>query len=107
MMKYFCGVLLTLGMLGCWKSKPLADDAMLRQRCMKLDVTCDVQWNGAGSHWMASAHLYHPYPQRDDWWFAFADSRADAVNKLYGELGGLPTDPGDPIPEMIYKAGPQ
>ena len=89
--------------------RSLFDDETLRQRCIKLHVTCDVQWQArqdSPSVWMGSAHNNKPWPESSDWWFSFEPTRAEAIDKLCVVLGGAPTNPANPIPEVIWKESP-
>jgi hypothetical protein len=108
-------LLLTLGwtMGGCGKlaPRPLTQEAELRSRCIKLGVTCEIQWNSSisFSYWSAWAYNSKPWPSNSDYWFGHGGTRAEAIDDLYGKLGGDPTNPGNPLPEIIYRptGGPQ
>ena len=102
-------VLLLAGMIGCKHATPrqLASEQMLRTRCAQLRATCDVQWKARGEttfEWMASASTGRKTGyQSSDYWFAFEPTREEAIDRLYVYLGGSPTNPGDPLPEIIYR----
>jgi hypothetical protein len=94
-------ILLACG-TACGTKHKLADEETLRQRCAALNLTCDVQWrnyDASSGSWMAAAKNAN-----NDWWFAHASTRAVAIDELNTELGGNPTNPADPLPEVIYKA---
>jgi len=88
------------------RPRQLASEHMLQQRCAELNVTCEVQWVSLGEtthQWRADAHN-SKYPLNSDWWFAYEPTREEAIDRLYVYLGGCPTNPGDPLPEVLYHA---
>ena len=54
---------------------------------------------------MGSAYNMKPYPDTD-WWFVHEDTREKTIAHLYRALGGSPTSPADPRPEVINEAKP-
>jgi|SRR5580692_3353390 hypothetical protein len=88
MMKYFCGVLLTLGMMGC--AKP-SDEATVTMLCKERGLKCTVTYRPDGNFWSLhsrwTALAEKNRPCGDDYWLGDSNrSKEIALGELEARL---------------------